>query len=110
MKIKNYQKDQNLENILDVLVKEFKPVRVYLFGSRSGKSFTQSSDYDLFLVIENSNLTPRERSLKGREILWDIKFPIDLFIYTEEEFDDWKHEFSSIPYIAFTEGLELDFV
>jgi len=110
LEIKNYRKDQNLENILEVLVKEFTPVRVYLFGSRFRKNYTQSSDYDLFLVIENSNLTSRERSLKGRELLWNIKVPIDLFIYTEEEFDDWKHEFSSIPYIAFTEGLELDFV
>ena len=35
---------------------------------------------------------------------------VDIFIYTEEEFNDWKDEFSSIPYIVATEGVELNFV
>lgn len=110
MEIANYPQDKNLKNILSVLQKEFQIIDVYLFGSRAKGSASSSSDYDLFIVIKESNVTPHERAKKGRELLWNLPHSVDLFIYTQTEFEDWKNEFSSIPYIAFHEGLRLEFI
>lgn len=109
MEIANY-KDETLNSILSVLKPVFNPTKVYLFGSRAKGTASVNSDYDLFLVVKESNLEPRERVLKARELLWKTPGAVDLFIYTEAEFEDWKDEFSSIPHTAYTEGLELDFI
>lgn len=109
MELLNY-KDEKLEKILSVLVPEFKPTATYLFGSRAKGTAHTTSDYDLFLVVEKSNLEPRDRVFRAREMLWGTKGAIDIFIYTQKEFDEWKDEFSSIPHTVFTEGLKLEFI
>jgi uncharacterized protein len=109
LEISNY-KDEKLNSILSILKPVFNPAKVYLFGSRAKGTANASSDYDLFLVVKESDLEPRDRVLKARELLWNNPCAVDLFIYTESEFSDWKDEFSSIPHTAYTEGLELDFI
>ena len=109
LEIFNY-KDETLNTILSVLKPVFNPTKVYLFGSRAKGTATASSDYDLFFVVKESDLEPRDRVFKANELLWKVPGSVDVFIYTEAEFDDWKDEFSSIPHTAYTEGLELDFV
>jgi predicted nucleotidyltransferase len=109
LEVANY-KDETLNSILSVLKPAFNPTKVYLFGSRANGTATTGSDYDLFMVVKDSDLEPRDRVLKARELLWNTPGAVDLFIYTEAEFEDWKDEFSSIPHTAYTEGLELDFI
>ena len=81
-----------------------------MFGSRANRTATAGSNYDLFMVVKDSELEPRERVLKARELLWNTPGAVDLFIYTQAEFDDWKDEFSSVPYTAYTEDVEIDFI
>jgi predicted nucleotidyltransferase len=109
LEVTNY-KDETLNSILSVLKPVFNPTKVYLFGSRAKGTASVNSDYDLFLVVKDSDLEPRDRVFKARKLLWKTPGSVDLFIYTEAEFEDWKNEFSSIPHTAYTEGLELDFI
>jgi uncharacterized protein len=109
LEVSNY-KDEQLNSILSVLKPVFNPTKVYLFGSRAKGTASASSDYDLFFIVKDSDLEPRDRVLKARKLLWNTAGAVDLFIYTEAEFNDWKDEFSSIPHTAYTEGLELDFI
>jgi uncharacterized protein len=109
MEIKNY-KDQNLENILEKIIPEFNPKKVILFGSRANGSHSENSDYDLFFIIEKSDLTRIERNQKARQLTWRLGHSIDYFFYTQDEFDSWKDEINSIPHSAATTGLELQFV
>lgn len=44
---------------------------------------------------------------EARNILWGRKISVDVFIYTEDEFNNWKDEFSSIPHTVATEGVEI---
>jgi predicted nucleotidyltransferase len=101
--------DQVLRTIVDRLVGEFRPQKIYLFGSRAIGTARLDSDYDLFLVMKHSDLRPIARMQKAREILWDLEASVDVFIYTQEEFDEWKDELNSIPHTATTEGIELTF-
>ncbi len=106
MKIKNFS-DSKLTEILERLIPEFQPQKVFLFGSRANGTAKVGSDYDLFFIIKNSDLHPLERMQKAHTLLWGVAVKVDVFIYTEQEFNDWKDEFNSIPHAVATEGLEL---
>ena len=101
------EQDQNLNEIVSKLKNHFKPEKIYLFGSRANGTATTDSDYDLFLIIKNSNLSQIKRMQEARKILTDRTVSVDVFIYTEDEFADWKDEFSSIAHTVATEGIEL---
>jgi predicted nucleotidyltransferase len=102
----NFQ-DQKLKSILEILVPEFVPTKIFLFGSRSKGLAKVDSDYDLLLLVKQSELSRHERMTKALTALWGCGVKVDVFIYTEDEFNEWKDEFSSIPHTAATEGLEL---
>lgn len=106
MEIQNF-KDELLNEILKRLVSEFHPLKVYLFGSRAKGLQTPESDYDLLLIIKESDLSRHERMTKALTVLWGCGAKVDVFVYTEAEFSEWKNEFSSIPHTVATEGLEL---
>ena len=106
MKVLNYS-DEKLETILSKLIPEFHPKKIFLFGSHVRGFATDDSDYDLLLIINSSAERKRDRSIRARKSLTGIGIPVDVFIYTESEFDDWKNEFSSIPHTVEAEGLEI---
>ncbi|HEY8271742.1 MAG TPA: nucleotidyltransferase domain-containing protein [Pseudobdellovibrionaceae bacterium] len=101
------EKDKNFAEIVSKLKAHFKPEKIFLFGSRAKGTSTPDSDYDLLLVVKNSDKTLRERMREARQVLRGRTVAVDIFIYTSVEFDELKEEFSSIAYTAFTEGLEL---
>ncbi|WP_374074201.1 nucleotidyltransferase domain-containing protein [Bdellovibrio bacteriovorus] len=100
--------DANLSNIIRILTKEFHPKRILLFGSRARGDHHSGSDYDLVLIDAVSSLPKVERMQRASDLLYPLGVTADVFFYSEEEFNDWKDEFSSIPEIASREGLELD--
>ncbi len=99
--------DQKLKTVIDRLVKEFEPTKIFLFGSRAKGTARENSDYDILLLLKKSEISRHERMTKALMALWGCGVSVDVFVYTEEEFNDWKDEFSSIPHTVATEGLEL---
>lgn len=101
------EKDKVLSEIVSKLKAHFKPEKIFIFGSRANGTSTPDSDYDLLLVVKNSDKTSRERMREARQVLRGRTVAVDIFVYTEAEFDELKEEFSSIAHTAFTEGFEL---
>jgi predicted nucleotidyltransferase len=100
--------DPKLKEIVKKLSDHFEPKKVYLFGSRSKGQGRPDSDYDLFLVVEVSNLSPSQRMVEAEKLLWGTWTPVDVFIYTQAEFDNWKDELNTIANTVFTEGREIE--
>ena len=100
--------DEKLQNIIQTLKQEFQPKRILLFGSRGHGDHHAQSDYDLVLVGAISSLSKIERMQRASDLLYPLGVTADVFFYSEEEFNDWKTEFSSIPEVASREGRELD--
>ena len=101
--------DQALQEIVMLLKREFKPSRLYLFGSRAAKTAGPESDFDFVMVV------PRFRG--DRMVLWEKCNELirrecgvlaDIFVYSEAEFQRAKGEFSSIPETAVNTGREID--
>ncbi|MEK6773208.1 MAG: nucleotidyltransferase domain-containing protein [Bdellovibrionota bacterium] len=102
-----YTSDAKLTEIVKKLTDRFKPKKVYLFGSRAKGTERPNSDYDLFLIVEKSDLPMARRMAEAEKTLWGLWSPIDVFIYTEEEFEEWKNELNTVANTVFSEGREL---
>ncbi len=100
--------DQKLGQIVQILKAEFKPLKIYLFGSRAKGTSRADSDYDLVLVGAKSNLNKFERMQRASDLLYPLGVTADVFFYSEAEFESWKDEFSSIPELAMREGREIE--
>jgi predicted nucleotidyltransferase len=101
--------DKKLQQLVDALKKEFRPSRMFLFGSRANGTHRADSDYDFVLVVPGDRKSRVTNLARGHQLLRE-KFNVsaDVFVYSQREFDEWKNEFSSIPETALSTGKEID--
>jgi predicted nucleotidyltransferase len=64
------------------------PVAIYLYGSHAYGTPGPHSDLDLLVVVADNELTVFERDAMAYRALGDIRFPIDVQVYTQSEFED----------------------
>lgn len=57
--------DLRLKKITDILIEEYHPKRIILFGSRGKDTYTPSSDYDIAIDTNKSDLR-QKRIIKER--------------------------------------------
>jgi len=76
------------------IANNFNPEMIILFGSYAQGNPNKDSDLDL-LIIQNTNLPRHKRGLDIRLSLIGTKIPIDILVYTKEEFENEKNEKSS---------------
>ena len=82
---------ENIDKIVKNIVRNYKPEKIILFGSRAYGSPKKESDIDL-LVIKNTNLPRYKRAREIRKHLWGItNTPKDILVYTPWEVDEWKN-------------------
>ncbi len=101
--------DQKLTIILDALKKEFSPLRVFVFGSRVVGNVTKDSDYDFVVVVKKTEKSRVENMKRARALVRQVaQVSADVFVYDEDEFNEYKTELSSIPETALNLGRELN--
>ncbi len=94
-----------IQDIVKRIVAAVKPARIYLFGSRGRGEYTPDSDYDI-LILMPDKLMHSSRDVKSRirQELWDLTEPLDLLVYTEREFSEWKNSINHVLGHAAREG------
>lgn len=65
----------------------FQPSTIYLFGSCAQGEMGPDSDVDIIVVVERSALRFFERGAVALRALRGIAVPIDVQVYTREEFE-----------------------
>lgn len=106
--MKEELRDPKLKKIIEILQKEFNPKRLFLFGSRANGHSHESSDYDFVVVVEETNKNRHENMGHARKAIWEqVDVSADVFVYDQNEFDEWKDELSSIPETALNTGVEI---
>ena len=73
-----------IEYVVEKIVRNVRPLRVILFGSRARGAETPRSDLDL-LVIQDSGKRNREVRRQIEYLLWGRRFGIDLIVRTPQE-------------------------
>ncbi|MCB9073041.1 MAG: nucleotidyltransferase domain-containing protein [Bdellovibrionaceae bacterium] len=101
--------DLILPKIIEAIKKEFSPLRVFLYGSRATGTARPDSDYDFVIVVPGPRKDTRYDIMSkfSSQMRKDLDVAVQVWVYSKEEFDDWKDEFSSIPETALNTGIEV---
>lgn len=86
----------NIKNISDKIIAEYKPEKIILFGSFAWGNPTKDSDIDLFIIKRSmKRRSYRERELKTK--LFEYKFPaMDILIYTPKEVEKSVNKYKNL--------------
>lgn len=93
-----------LAELVRRLVEAYRPLRIYLFGSRARGEATEESDYDLMVVVSDSASEDHRRSRLAYEVLWGAGTPADVLVTTEGHFQSRAHLRASLPATVLREG------
>ena len=102
--------DEKLNAIVVALKQQFRPTRVLLYRSRANGTNRRDSDYDFVLVVPKFDAKNRYDVMSeiASKFFREFDAEVQVWIYSEEDFEDWKDEFSSIPETALNTGREID--
>ncbi len=76
-----------LHTVVTRLVEGLHPDRIYLFGSQARGQTNEQSDFDLLVVVPESDLPRHKREAKSYDLLWGLTTPVDVIVLTQEEFN-----------------------
>jgi len=80
--------------------------RILLYGSRVTGSAREDSDFDI-LVIEKGPVDKFEESLRLRKALRELPCSVDVWVMSEEEFEETKNVIGGLAYPANKYGVLL---
>ncbi|MCP3957952.1 MAG: nucleotidyltransferase domain-containing protein [bacterium] len=96
--------DSILDEIVARLVRALGPERVYLFGSRARGEGEADSDFDLLIVVPESDLPGYARDRIALRALRGLRTPVDTIVLTRNEFDRKRGVVCSLPATVDREG------
>lgn len=86
-----------IEELKNTIVKNLHPKKVYLFGSFAEGRATDDSDYDFYIVVNDSERDMIHLTAKAYKAIRDKQYrPVDIIINTEKTFDERKSMVSSL--------------
>lgn len=77
----------DIDIAVNKLVDGLSPKAIILFGSASNGTAGDDSDIDLLIVME-TNLNKIDRFVQAKGVIGRIETPVDVLVYTPEEFED----------------------
>lgn len=92
---------EELESIKNQIVKLYSPSKIILFGSLAKRCIKASSDIDICVVIDTDN---KRELVRDIQLKIDTKLPLDIVIYTNDEWEKYSNNTSSFAYNICKEG------
>jgi uncharacterized protein len=92
------------DKIKNLLIQNYNPLKIYIFGSYAWGMPNEESDLDLLLVVDNSDLKVYKRSIKAYQALRDIRISKDILVYTAQEFEERCKDRTTLSYKIMNEG------
>lgn len=80
-----------INEIVNRIALNFKPDKIILFGSYAAGNPNEDSDLDL-LIVKDTSQPIHSRGFEIRKALIGSMIPIDILVYTNEEFEKGKDE------------------
>lgn len=65
---------------------------LWLYGSRARGDESQSSDWDLLILLDKSKITSKDYDLAYffRELGWDLNATISPHVYSKQQWEGWS--------------------
>ena len=86
------------------LANEFKPEKIWLFGSHAWGEPNEDSDLDLMVIVAESDESPVRRAQRAHRCLIGLGMPKDVIVKTRTEFDRFRDVVSSLTHKINQEG------
>ena len=91
----------------DRFVEQLAPLRIYLFGSYAEGTNTEESDFDFYIVVDDSKENLYDLTRKAYRTIRHIRTrPVDIVVGTNSRFEDRKQR-STIESEVFQKGMLL---
>jgi predicted nucleotidyltransferase len=90
---------EKINTIVEKIAIGFNPEKIILFGSHAVGNQSKDSDLDL-LVIQDTNLPRHKRSFDIQKSLLGSMIPMDILVYTKNEFEQEKTQTHTFLYNA----------
>lgn len=85
-----------LSEVIRRLVEEFDPEKIILFGSRAWGNPGPDSDYDLFVIVDESREHAIRRAQRAHRCLRRLPISTDVLIKTRSEVDKFSGVYASL--------------
>jgi len=92
-----------LQTVVDRITEAIHPQRIILFGSWARGERSSHSDIDL-LIVQESDIPRPQRYAQVRRLFWGMKLPMDILVYTPEEFARYQSVPGSFTHTVAREG------
>src|SRR5919106_4706273 len=98
--------EEFLSDMVEAIVREVAPERIYLFGSRARGDARQDSDVDLLIIVsepfgpEHSRFQEINRIYRA---LSSFRIPNDVLLYSSDEFAKWSQSLNHVVGRCFRE-------
>ena len=80
--------DDEISALKDCFVKALAPLRVYLFGSYAYGAPSEDSDFDFYIVVDDSRTDTLELMTRAYSACSEIKQrPVDILVGTQSRFE-----------------------
>ena len=95
--------NQHIQQMVKLIVAQFQPEKIILFGSHARGDGTADSDVDLLIVMPVQG-SKRAKQLEIRAAVHDVRVPKDILVSRPEEFQWRKDIIGTIERPAAHEG------
>lgn len=80
-----------INEVINRITVNYNPESIILFGSYAYGNPNIDSDLDL-LIVKNTKLPRHQRPSEVRQYLYGMMIPMDLLVYTPNEFEEEKNQ------------------
>ena len=96
-----------IEELKSRFVQALSPVSVYLFGSYADGSYTGESDFDFYIVVEDSTDDLADLTTRAYQSIRNVKQrPVDILVSTKSKFD-YRKTIPSVENDVYRKGVLL---
>lgn len=83
---------KEIEELKKQFVDQLTPLRIYLFGSFANGTYTEESDFDFYIIVDDKEQDLKELTTRAYRSIRKIKNrPVDIVVGTESRFEDRKN-------------------
>lgn len=97
-------RDDVLADIMERLIEAFRPLEIYLFGSRARNESGPQSDYDLVLIMPDDAAPELLDPRKACQVLSGTGIAADVLIWPRSYFEQYSVLRASLPGTVKREG------
>ena len=102
------QDTSSIDPLLARLREHYRPLEIWLFGSRARGDAHATSDWDIAAIVADDSPAALFDPATAWKLLRYDNFGVDVVVFPRSEFDEDRHTPNSIPFAVAHEGIRLE--